>query len=65
MTPTDLKELKTPLDELRKEGFIRPSVSPWRAPVLLLRKKDRTLRLCIGYRELNKIIIKNKHASPG
>jgi len=61
MTPTEFKELKIPLDELLQKGFIGPSVSPWGAPVLFVKKKDETLRLCIDYRELNKITIKNKY----
>ena len=61
MAPTKLKELKTQSKELLQKGFIRPSVSPWGAPVLFVKKNDRTLRLCIDYRELNKITIKNKY----
>jgi len=50
MAPTELKELKVPLDELLQKGFIRPSVSPWSAPVLFVKKNDGALRLCINYR---------------
>ena len=53
MTPTELKELKEQLQELLDKGFIRPSASPWGAPVLFVKKKDGTIRLCIDYRELN------------
>ena len=50
MAPTELKELKTQLQDLVDKGFIRPSVSPWCAPVLFVKKKDGTMRLCIDYR---------------
>jgi len=50
MAPTELKEIKTQLDELLRKWFIRPSVSPWRAPILFVNKKDGTLRLYIDYR---------------
>ena len=53
MAPLELRELKTQLQELLEQGFIRPSVSPWGAPVLFVRKKDGSLRLCIDYRMLN------------
>ena len=64
MAPLELKELKLQLQELLEKGFIRPSVSPWGAPVLFVKKKDGTLRLCIDYRQLNKLIVKNKYPLP-
>ncbi|KAG8489258.1 hypothetical protein CXB51_017270 [Gossypium anomalum] len=64
MAPTKLKELKTQLQELTDRGFARPSLSPWGAPVLFVKKKDRTMRLCIDYRQLNKVTIKNKYPLP-
>ena len=60
----ELKELKLQLQELLEKGFICPSVSPWGAPVLLVKKKDGTLRLCVDYRQLNKMTVKNKYLLP-
>ena len=64
MAPAELKELKVQLKELEDRGFIRPSVSPWGAPVLFVKKKDGSLRLCVDYRELNKVTISNKYPLP-
>ncbi|KAL5565172.1 hypothetical protein UlMin_028336 [Ulmus minor] len=64
MAPSELKELKVQLQELMDKGFIRLSFSPWGAPVLFVKKKDGTLRLCIDYRELNKVTVKNKYPLP-
>nr|XP_016440855.1 PREDICTED: uncharacterized protein LOC107766570 [Nicotiana tabacum] len=65
MAPAELKELKVQLKDLLDKGFIRPSVSPWGALVLFVRKKDVTLRMCIDYRRLNKVTINNKYPLPG
>ena len=64
MAPVELKELKAQLQELVDRGFIRPSISPWGAPVLFVKKKDGTWRLCIDYRQLNKVTIRNKYPLP-
>ena len=64
MAPTELKELKMQLQELLDKKFIRPSTSPWGAPVLFGKKKDGSLRLCIDYRKLNKVTVKNKYPLP-
>ena len=59
-----MEKLKAQVDELEDKGFIRSSVSPWGALVLFVKKKDGSLRLCIDYRELNHITIKNKYPLP-
>lgn len=64
MSPLELKELKSQLEELITKQFIRPSASPWGAPVLLVKKKDGSMRLCVDYKQLNKITIKNKYPLP-
>jgi hypothetical protein len=64
MSTLELKELQMQLEELLKKGYIRPSVSPWGAPVFFVKKKDGTLRLCIDFRQLNKVIVKNKYPLP-
>ena len=60
----ELKELKEKLKDLLDKGFIRPSISPLSAPVLLVKKKDGSPRMCIAYRQLNKVTIKNKYPIP-
>ena len=64
MAPTELRELKAQLEELLSKGFIRPSISPWGAPVLFMKKKDGNLRLCIDYRLLNRVTIRNQYPLP-
>ena len=64
MAPTELKELKAQLQELVDGGFIRPNISPWGAPVLFVKKNDGTWRLCVDYRQLNKLTIRNKYSLP-
>jgi hypothetical protein len=60
----ELVELKKQIDELSEKGYIRPSTSPWAAPVLFVEKKDGTRRMCIDYRALNEVTIKNKYPLP-
>ncbi|TKC11709.1 hypothetical protein FA727_23800, partial [Robertmurraya kyonggiensis] len=64
MPPNELAELKIQLQELLDKGFIRPSVSPWGCPAIFVKKKDHSLRLCIDYRPLNAVTIKNKYPLP-
>jgi hypothetical protein len=64
MPPAELAELKKQLQELLDKGFIRPSTSPWGCPALFVKKKDESLRLCIDYRPLNAVTIKNKYPLP-
>ncbi|XLS75404.1 hypothetical protein HN51_032269, partial [Arachis hypogaea] len=64
MSPLEMNELKSQLEDLLGKNFIRPSVSPWGAPVLLVKKKDGSMRLCVDYRQLNKVTIKNKYPLP-
>ncbi|KAG8474975.1 hypothetical protein CXB51_031666 [Gossypium anomalum] len=64
MALKELAKLKAQIQELLDHGFIRPSMSPWGAPVLFVKKKDSTIRMCINYRQLNKLTIKNKYLLP-
>ncbi|GKB16358.1 putative reverse transcriptase domain-containing protein, partial [Tanacetum coccineum] len=64
LAPAKMQELSTQLQELSDRGFIRPSSSPWGAPVLFVKKKDGSFRMCIDYRELNKLTVKNRYPLP-
>nr|GFC74414.1 putative reverse transcriptase domain-containing protein [Tanacetum cinerariifolium] len=64
LAPDEMLELSTQLQELSDKGFIRPSSSPWRAPVLFLKKKNGSFWMCIDYRELNKLTMKNRYPLP-
>ncbi|GJW43646.1 putative reverse transcriptase domain-containing protein [Tanacetum coccineum] len=64
LAPSKMKELSEQLKELSDKGFIRPSSSPWGAPVLFVKKKDGLFRMCIGYQELNKLTVKNRYPLP-
>jgi hypothetical protein len=64
MPPNELAELKTQLQDLLEKGFIRPSSSPWGCPAIFIKKKDQTLRMCIDYRPLIEVTIKNKYPLP-
>ncbi|GJV49738.1 putative reverse transcriptase domain-containing protein [Tanacetum coccineum] len=64
LAPFELEELSGQLKELQDKGFIRPSSSPWGAPVLFAKKKDGSFRMCIDYRELNKLTVKNRYPLP-
>ena len=64
VAPAELKELKAQLKDLLDKGFIRPSISPWGAPVLFEKNIDGSLRMCIDYVQLNKFTIKNNYPLP-
>ena len=64
MAPVEFKELKVQMEEMANKGFVRPSTSPWGAPVLIVKKKDESMRLCIDYKELNKVTIRNQYPLP-
>ncbi|GJW43114.1 putative reverse transcriptase domain-containing protein [Tanacetum coccineum] len=64
LAPSEMKELSEQLQELSNKGFIRPSYSPWGAPDLFVKKKDGSFRMCIDYRELNKLTVKNRYPLP-
>jgi hypothetical protein len=64
MPPNELAELKTQLQDLLEKGFIRPSSSPWGCPAIFVKKKDQTLQMCMDYRPLNEVTIKNKYPLP-
>ena len=61
MAPAELRELKEEFQELLDKGFIRPSVSPWGTLVLFVKKKDGSMRLCIDYKKLNRVTVRNKY----
>nr|GFA83682.1 putative reverse transcriptase domain-containing protein [Tanacetum cinerariifolium] len=65
LAPSGMKDLSEQLKELSDKGFIRPSSSPWGAPVLFVKKKDGSFQMCIDYRELNKLMVKNRYPLPG
>jgi hypothetical protein len=64
MSPNELAEFKTQLQDLLEKGFIRPSSSPWGCPTIFVKKKDQTLRMCVDYRPLNEVTINNKYPLP-
>ena len=64
LAPPEMQELSTQLQELLDKGFIRSSSSPWGTPMLFVRKKDGSHRMCIDYRELNKVTVKNRYPLP-
>ncbi|GKC79209.1 putative reverse transcriptase domain-containing protein [Tanacetum coccineum] len=64
LAPSEMKELVEQLQEIPDKGFIRPNSSPWGAPVLFVKKKDGSFRMCIDYRELNKLTVKNRYPLP-
>jgi hypothetical protein len=64
MNPQELEEFKKQLADMLSKGLIRPSASPWGSPVLFMDKRDGTIRLCVDYRKLNEVTIKNKYPLP-
>nr|AAX96626.1 retrotransposon protein, putative, Ty3-gypsy sub-class [Oryza sativa Japonica Group]ABA92968.1 retrotransposon protein, putative, Ty3-gypsy subclass [Oryza sativa Japonica Group] len=64
MAANELAEVKRQVDDLLQKGYIRPSTSPWGAPVIFVEKKDHTQRMCVDYRTLNEVTIKNKYPLP-
>nr|GEW35130.1 putative reverse transcriptase domain-containing protein [Tanacetum cinerariifolium] len=64
LDPSEMQELSDQLQELAGRGFIRPSILPWGAPVLFVKKKDESFRMCIDYQELNKLTVKNRYPLP-
>lgn len=64
LAPSEMKELMSQLQELLDKGFIRPSSSPWGAPILFVKKKDGSMKMCIEYWELNKVTVKNVYLLP-
>ncbi|GJZ49209.1 putative reverse transcriptase domain-containing protein [Tanacetum coccineum] len=64
LAPSEMQELSNQLQELSDRGFIRPSTSPWGAPILFVKKKDGSFKMCIDYRELHKLIVKNRYPLP-
>ncbi|GKE79746.1 hypothetical protein Tco_1549746, partial [Tanacetum coccineum] len=64
LAPSEMKELPEQLKKLSDKGFMRPNSSPWGAPVLFVKKKDGSFRMCIDYRELNKLTVKNRYPLP-
>ncbi|GJS01343.1 putative reverse transcriptase domain-containing protein [Tanacetum coccineum] len=64
LAPSEMEELSAQLQELSDKGFIRPSSSPWGAPVLFVKKKDGSFQMCIDYHELNKLTVKNRYPLP-
>jgi hypothetical protein len=64
MSTLELKELEMHIEELLKKGYIHPSVSPWGFSMIFVKNKDGTLRLCIDFKQLNKVTVKNKYPFP-
>nr|GFC68010.1 putative reverse transcriptase domain-containing protein [Tanacetum cinerariifolium] len=64
LDPSEMQELSDQLQELADRGFIRPSTLPCGTPILFVKKKDRSFRMCIDYRELNKLTVKNRYPLP-